>query len=360
MGNQSSRAAVLLVTDQQTAATASTAKGLGAQPVLLEELMASHLDSDPCMVFDVDLGKVDNVRKLKSALVTRGMGCRIFLVDTRNRVTSVHANVLGANQMLPRRATVAQMQAALKYHYGKRHLHGEAAADSATTAQLKSIDVGVSALGDSFDAMSSNRKLDKEGVIKACEQIADSICVTSVNDWLAAVRNHHESTYQHCMLVTGVAAAFATKTGMSRDDIIRVTIAGLLHDIGKSSVPAAILDKPGALTLRETDVVRQHPAAGYDYLVKNSTIEADILNAVRHHHEYLDGSGYPDRLAAGDIDAMTRIITVCDIYAALIERRSYKAPKTHAEAIAILYGMAAAGKVGTGLVREMERIMAPD
>lgn len=360
MRNQSDRRVVLLVTDQATSETANTARGLGADPVLLGELTSNDLDNDPCMVFDVDLRKVDNVRRLKSALVTRGSGCRIFLVDTENRVTSVHANVLGADQLLPRQATVAQMRAALQYHFGKGATSGEHAGDSVTPAQLQSIKVGVTALGDSFEAMSSNRKLDKEGVIRACEQIADSVCVTSVNSWLAAVRNHHEGTYQHCMLVTGVAAAFATMTGMARHDIIGVTVAGLLHDIGKSSVPTSVLDKPGALTLRETDIIRRHPAAGYDYLVRHSTIEACILKAVRHHHEYLDGSGYPDKLAAKDIDPMTRIITVSDVYAALIERRSYKAPKTHAEAIEILHGMAAAGKVEVGLVREMDRIMAPD
>lgn len=358
MPNRAKRA-VLLVTDQPTIATGDTAKGLGAKPVLLGELTAQDLANDPCVVFDVDLRKVDNVRRLKSALMTRGDGCRIFLVDTDNRVTSVHANVLGANQILPRQASVADLRAALQYHFGKSTHGSTGRPDGATRAQLTSISVGTTALGDSFAAMSSNGKLDKAGVISACEQIADSVCVTSVTDWMAAVRNHHDGTYQHCMLVTGVASAFATKTNMSRNDIVRVTVAGLLHDIGKSTVPTTVLDKPGALTLRETDIIRGHPGAGFDYLVAHSTMERDILNAVRHHHEYLDGSGYPDRIAAADIDEMTRIITVSDVYAALIERRSYKEPKTHAQAIAILTGMAAAGKVEARLVREMDRIMAP-
>jgi putative nucleotidyltransferase with HDIG domain len=347
--NRSNRA-VLLVIDRPTVATGSTARDLGAEPVLLDELSAQHLDNDPCMVFDVDLRQVDNVRRLKSALVARGTGCRIFLVDTDNRVTRVHANVLGANQLLPRQASVADMRAALQFHFG----------NGATAAQRQSISTGSLALGDSFAAMSSNGRLDKAGVIAACEQIADSVCVTSVTDWMAAVRDHHDGTYQHCMLVTGVASAFATKTKMSRNDVVRVTVAGLLHDIGKSTVPAAVLDKPGALTLRETDIIRGHPGAGFDYLVAHSTMERDILNAVRHHHEYLDGSGYPDRIAAADLDEMTRIITVSDVYAALIERRSYKEAKSHVQAIEILTAMASAGKVEARLVREMDRVMAPN
>lgn len=359
MPNRSNRA-VLLVIDHATVTTGSTARDLGAEPVLLDELSAQHLDSDPCMVFDVDLRRVDNVRRLKSALVARGTGCRIFLVDTDNRVTRVHANVLGANQLLPRQASVADMRAALQFHFGNAASGSARPGDSATTAQRRSISTGVLALGDSFAAMSSNGRLDKAGVITACEQIADSVCVTSVTDWMAAVRDHHDGTYQHCMLVTGVASAFATKTKMSRNDVVRVTVAGLLHDIGKSTVPAAVLDKPGALTLRETDMIRGHPRAGFDYLVAHSTMERDILNAVRHHHEYLDGSGYPDRIVAADIDEMTRIITVSDVYAALIERRSYKEAKSHVQAIEILTAMASAGKVEARLVREMDRVMAPN
>jgi len=351
------RRAVLLITDKPTAETRRTAKGLGADPILLGDFVASHLDTDPCLVVDVDLRKLDNVHRLKSALVKRGNGCRIFLIDSDNRVASVHANVLGANQLMPRQSSVADMRAALQHHFGKSR---PAAGDRATAAQLQAIGGGVLALGDSFKAMSSNGKLDKAGVIKACEQIADSVCVTSVTDWMAAVRDHHDGTYQHCMLVTGVASAFATKTGMSRADILRVTIAGLLHDIGKSTIPIALLDKPSALTLRETDIIRGHPAAGFDYLAAQGGIERDILNAVRHHHEYLDGSGYPDRINAADIDEMTRIITVSDVYAALIERRSYKEPKSHAQAIAVLQAMAAAGKVEARLVREMDRVMAPN
>ncbi|MCS6760360.1 MAG: hypothetical protein MO852_16595, partial [Candidatus Devosia euplotis] len=225
MRNQSNRRTVLLVTDQPTAATANTAEGLGAESILLGELTAGHLKSDPCLVFDIDPRQVSNVRRLKSALVSRGQSCRIFLVDTQNRVTSVHDNVLGSNRLLPRQASAAEMRAALECHFGKSSLPG----DHATTAQLESIEVGVVTLAGSFEAMSSNHWLDNEGVISAGEQIADAICVTSVSDWLAAARSHHDGTYQHCMLATGIASGFATKTGMSRNDIVRVTIAGLLH-----------------------------------------------------------------------------------------------------------------------------------
>lgn len=354
MRKQSERGAVLLVTDRPTQSeTSSVAQELGADAVFLSDLAASRLDGDPSLIVDVDLRDVDIVRQLKAALPPRGAGCRIFLIDTDNRVTSVHANVLGANHLLSKKATVAQMHAALDKHFG---ISAHVPQDEAVLASICS---GVQALDNSFQAMANKIELDNAGVIAACEKIADAVCVDGVCDWLSAVRSHHVGTFQHCMLVTGVVAAFATKTNMPREEVVRMTVAGLLHDIGKSNVPVSILDKPGALTLREMDAIRVHPVAGYNYLVDNSTMDAEILSSVRGHHEYLDGTGYPDNLTASDINEMTRIITVCDVYAALIERRSYKEPKTHAEAVAILHSMAAAGKVEARLVRELDWIMAP-
>lgn len=355
MSNQHGYGAVLLVTDNQVPAdTTTTAKDLGAEAVRLDDLATLIRDDDPNLVINVDLRQVENVRKLKVALRKRGTACRIFLVDTSNRVTSVHANVLGANRLLPKNATVADMHAALEAFFG---IHPKSDKEEAI---LQSISAGVQALDASFQAMAQNIELDHAGVIRACEQIADAVCITGTCAWLMAVRSHHESTFQHCMLVTGVVAAFATKSGMPRDEIVRLTVAGLLHDIGKAKVPVAILDKPGSLTLREMDQVRLHPIAGYEYLIDNSNVDAEILAAVRSHHEYLNGTGYPDNLQGDGISMMTRIITVSDIYAALIERRSYKEPMSHTEAIKVLRGMVTAGKIEADLVEKLNWIMAPE
>lgn len=345
------RGAVLLVTDHVI--ETKKAQALGATGVLLDELSAHHLADDPSLVVDVDLRDVATVRRLKAKLPPAATGFRLFLIDKDSRVTSVHANVLGAHHLLPKKATVAQMQAALDKHFNKP---SRAPSSEAT---LGSISAGVQALESSFKALATMGKLDEKGVVAACEQIADAVCVDGICDWLRAVRIHHAGTFQHCMLVTGVVAAFATKSGMAHDDVVRMTIAGLLHDIGKASVPVAVLDKPGALTLREMDMIRVHPMVGYNYLVDNSTMDAEILASVRGHHEHLDGTGYPDNLTGNAINEMTRIITVCDIYAALVERRSYKEPKTHAEAMAILSAMAAAGKVDARLVKALDWMMAP-
>lgn len=331
----------------------ATAKGLGAEPVQVEVLAASHLKHDPSLVFDLDLRSVDVVRQLKRTLTTRGRGCRLFLVDPNNRVTSVHANVLGADLLLARPTTVAQMRMAIDEHFrGSNALLSD-------TQVMGSINAGAQALDSSFAALIADAPIDTGGVADASERIADAVANLGLNDWLAAVKGHHIGTFQHCMLVTGVAAAFASKTGMARRDVITLTVAGLMHDIGKATVPTELLDKAGALTAAETTVMRKHPVTGYDYLVNRSTLAAATLASVRHHHEFLDGTGYPDGLSGSEIDDLTRIITICDVYGALVERRSYKEPRSPAQAMATLDTMALEGKLEVSLVRELGRIVLP-
>ncbi|WP_240232941.1 HD-GYP domain-containing protein [Devosia lacusdianchii] len=345
---------LLLVTDRVADARISAlAKSLGAEPVHIDAFGAGYLAHDPSMIFDVDLRRIDLVRKLKGVLLRRGGGCRLFIVDPDSRVTTVHASVLGADMTLPRPAKASEINAAIRKHFGV----STARIDDEAVA--RSIEAGVEALDQSFRSMTENAPLDTTSVLNASGQIAEAVSELGVDDWLATVKGYHVGTFQHCMLVTGVAAAFASRAGMARRDVVRLTVAGLLHDIGKAVVPIELLDKPTALTPEEMAIVRMHPVTGYNYLAASSTISPDALRSVRHHHEFLDGTGYPDGLSGSEIDDLTRIITICDIYSALIERRSYKEPKSPVQAMVILNAMAAAGKLETSLVRELGRIMTP-
>ena len=341
-----------MVSDETTfARNAILAKALLADPIPLSQFTQRDLIDDPSVVFDVDLRKVEQVRHLKGVLTEHGAGCRMFLVDPDIRVMSVHANVLGADVVLPSPGNPAQINAAIRSHFG--------ATGPANKAVLDSISRGADALDLTFQALSEGQDLQTQSVLDAGGRIADAISGVGVDEWLATVKGYHMGTFQHCMLVTGVAAGFGARTGMARRDIIKLTIAGLLHDIGKAKVPVAILDKPGALTPAETAVMQKHPADGYDYLSAHSSIDAGTRGSVRHHHELLDGTGYPDRLSGSQIDDLTRIITICDIYAALVERRSYKPTRTPEDALTVLEAMAGAGKLELSLVRELRNIMVP-
>ena len=185
------------------------------------------------------------------------------------------------------------------------------------------------------------------------EALLDS---TDAANWLSIIQRYHDGTAQHCSLVSAVAMLFARGLGFSAGDQRRLFEAAHFHDVGKVHIPLAILDKPGALDHRERAIMESHAAAGYDILAGSTAIATEIAEVARDHHEYLDGTGYPRGVGGREIPDLTRIITICDIFAALIERRSYKTPKTAREAYAILETMD--GKLDATLLRAFSNIVA--
>lgn len=177
-----------------------------------------------------------------------------------------------------------------------------------------------------------------------------------LTQWLDTVWTHDDATYQHCLLVAGVAAQFVLHLGFRDEDRRHFVRAALLHDVGKAQIPLAILNKPGRLDPDETTIMRTHPVIGYDILLR-SGCDASTLDMVRHHHEMLDGSGYPDGLAGAAITDPVRLLTICDIYAALTEHRPYKAPMAPRDALAILQNMD--NKLEMKLVQHFSEAMLP-
>jgi putative nucleotidyltransferase with HDIG domain len=203
----------------------------------------------------------------------------------------------------------------------------------------RSIADGERALDDIFKVADGDSVLEPSLIKDCAYSLVEGVKEADFSDWIAAVRQHHDSTYQHCLLVTGVASAFAVSLGFSAADQNKVAAAALLHDIGKAHVPLHILDKPAALTAEEMVVMRGHSVSGAHVLSAKGAVDADVLAAVRHHHEHLDGTGYPDRLAGPDIGDLTRIITISDVFGALVERRAYKPPMQGAQAYDVMARM---------------------
>lgn len=325
------------------------ARALNTEPLGLRALTADDIKHDPNIVFDVDLRSTTTMKRLTHLFGKPGLGCRIFLTDLDTADTRSNARLLNAHAVLPARTKPDTIYQTIEAHFGV----------SASASVRRSIDAGAKALDDSFLSLVKDQVFDTIGAENASGLIVDAIDDVGVNQWLTEVRGHHVGTFQHCMLVTAAASAFARQTGMSRRDVVTITTAGLLHDIGKAAVSLDILDKPGALSPEEIRIMRQHPVIGYDYLASRSAVTKATLRCVRGHHEYLDGSGYPDGLAGREIDDLTRIITIADVYGALVERRAYKPPKSPQEALDVITAMAEAGKLEKALVREFGRIMVP-
>lgn len=219
-------------------------------------------------------------------------------------------------------------------------------------ALRRNLAVSDQVLTDMWDQASEGR-LDRELIESGIAPVLDAIREGGLSGWLDLVWQHDDATYQHCLLVSGLTANFARQLRFSEADAKRLTRAALVHDVGKAKIPIEILNKAGPLDPDETRVMRRHPEIGHDILVRSGSYEPLVLAITRHHHEMLDGSGYPDGLDSASISDPIRLLTVCDIYAALIERRPYKAPMTHPEAIETLRTMS--GKIEDSFVDAFAR-----
>jgi putative nucleotidyltransferase with HDIG domain len=130
-------------------------------------------------------------------------------------------------------------------------------------------------------------------------------------------------TREHVKRTAETAIALGERLGLSADELRLVGLGALLHDVGKLRVDDDVLNKPGRLTAEEFEQVKLHAADG-EQLVRSSAVLADIAPIVRHHHERVDGSGYPDRLAGDEIPLLARVVSVCDAYDAMVHTRQYR------------------------------------
>ena len=145
-----------------------------------------------------------------------------------------------------------------------------------------------------------------------------------------------EYTERHTRRVALLAVRVGEQLGLSASRLRTLAIGGLVHDIGKLAVPDAILKKPAALDDDEYEIVQGHPEWGNKLLSELGGFSPSVRHLVRDHHERLDGAGYPRGLSAEEIDLDTRILTVCDVYDALISKRVYRDAWSPAQALRTL------------------------
>ena len=190
-----------------------------------------------------------------------------------------------------------------------------------------------------FDTAGAGRPLSSAEADSGTEAVMEAVSDVGIRSWLDIVWKHDALVYQHTLSVAGFAAAFGAQIGLSGADRHRLAKAALLHDIGKSRIPVEILNKPGPLEGEEARIMRTHAALGADLLLAQGGFDPAVIDVVRHHHEKLDGSGYPDGLAGDAIADLVRIVTLCDIFSALTERRPYRPPMSATQAVSIMTGM---------------------
>lgn len=148
-----------------------------------------------------------------------------------------------------------------------------------------------------------------------------------------------EYTFKHSVDVATIAMIVAKKMGLSKNEVFDVGVAGLLHDIGKSKIPNEILNKAGRLTDEEFATMKQHTIWGYKLLEKNKDVSHAIRLGVLQHHEKINGKGYPMSLVEEEIGLYAKVLSVADVYDALVTERPYKSAFTQRDAVEMIMAM---------------------
>lgn len=150
---------------------------------------------------------------------------------------------------------------------------------------------------------------------------------------VARLKNKDDYTYLHSVAVCALMVSLAQTLGLSDAEARAAGLAGLLHDIGKIAVPTEILNKPGALTDDEFRQIKNHPSAGHAMLLLMEGLDPGALDVCLHHHERMDGRGYPEGLTGDKISLLAKMGAVCDVYDAITSDRPYKKGWHPAESI---------------------------
>ncbi|WP_425054213.1 HD-GYP domain-containing protein [Pseudomonas abyssi] len=185
---------------------------------------------------------------------------------------------------------------------------------------------GKEAVRSMFQEVRLGKALDGEGLLDLVEDMNRSLA-RNPHALLSVARIKHkdEYTYLHSVAVAALMVGLARAADQDEATVRDAGMAGLLHDLGKAVMPESVLNKPGRLTDEEFDIMRQHPMEGYKLLQEWQDVPQAVLDVCLHHHEKMDGTGYPERLAGEDISLMSRMGAICDVYDAITSNRPYKA-----------------------------------
>lgn len=212
-----------------------------------------------------------------------------------------------------------------KRDIGKPHLPHFSAAEEHETA-MKLIKASKASVSRMFNEARMGKAMNAEDALPLVNDILASVdrnhgAITS----LVRLKGKDEYTYMHSVAVCVLMIALARELGLSDEQTRQAGLAGLYHDIGKMAVPEEILSKPASLSDDEFVVMRKHAEFGHAILSRSKQIDAICLDVCLHHHEKIDGTGYPHKMKGHEISLFAKMGAVCDVYDAITSNRPYKA-----------------------------------
>lgn len=305
--------------------------------VNVTSLSAEAFSQSLLIIVQINLADPVSLRHLreKMLLPERGTVPVLFLLDTFSRHEVVQANTLGASEYIAYPCPHDTFITIL----GK--LINQTVEESWTKlshTQEAALKISLKVLEDTFKNAMKGEKISHEDLKQSSDLIIEATAKDGLTDWMNAIRDHHNYTYRHSMTVCGYLMAFGMHFGIKKTDLQMLSLGGILHDIGKSMVPLEILDKPEKLTADEWKIMRQHPENSRTILSEGDWSK-DTIDIAVHHHEKLDGTGYPDGLKGDQISDLARMAAIADVFSGLTEKRSYKAAMPPEKAIDIMLSM---------------------
>lgn len=317
-----------------------------ARLVPIAKLGSIELDSNAVVVVEFQNLTTRQLSPLK-AVNEKTEATTLGIVELNNRQQVLQARELGFFNLVDKRGSLTLLLIKLREmlgDYSKLQESGDFSEKLVKTVQSACT---------SFNQMSiaalTDEALPVTKLAQSAKDITESIETEGLDSWLAAVQNHHSHTYCHSMMVAGHAIAFSKALGMPKDHQVFIGLGALVHDLGKIRIPLSILDKRGPLTDKERDLIDRHPVFSREILKSHSEVPKEVVEIAVSHHEFLDGTGYPDKLSGDQISQAVRMMTIADIYSALTEKRAYKDSYSPRQAFGIMSEMG--GKLDAALLR---------
>lgn len=202
-------------------------------------------------------------------------------------------------------------------------------APTSMASELKHASALIKKSREAVHSMFTEARMGKAVTVDAALPLVEEISESVMRNagaviGLARLKTADDYTYMHSVAVCALMIALGKQLELDDEQIRQAGLAGLLHDIGKMAVPAPILNKPGKLTDEEFNAVKQHPVKGHQMLLETPGMLEAALDVCLHHHEKIDGSGYPEGLKGDQISLFARMGAICDVYDAITSNRPYK------------------------------------
>jgi putative nucleotidyltransferase with HDIG domain len=189
------------------------------------------------------------------------------------------------------------------------------------------------------DVIERGEPIAYNNVRDACEPLVEAVRNNDFREILSGVKDHDNYSYSHSLRVATLLSLFGFTIGLSTDEQSVLASGGLLHDVGKMSIPHEVLNKPGRLTSEEFLVMKNHVTASVSYLSRCHDLPKGIEVIAGQHHEKLDGTGYPLGLVGNQLNRLARMAAIVDVFGALTDRRIYKPPMEAEEALKMMADM---------------------